>query len=134
MSGAASRSKGHRAERDVAKYLRSRGYVDAHTTRSQLGHDGFHAPGDVVGPVGLVIEVKDVAANRWREWCRQASAEAGNKDWVVVRKRRGTSDPASWEAVDDVEWTLAAIDRRAPQPRPFGEWLDWWSGDESEAL
>lgn len=52
MGGAASRRRGHNAERAVVRYLRDRGYPDAHTTRSQLGHDGFHAPGDVVGPVG----------------------------------------------------------------------------------
>jgi hypothetical protein len=89
---AANRRRGHDAERAVVLWLRAHGYPDAHTTRSQLGHDGFHAPGDVVGPVGLVIEVKDVAASCWPTWCRQARLEAEGRPWVVVRRIRGRGD------------------------------------------
>jgi hypothetical protein len=95
---AANRRRGHDAERAVVLWLRAHGYPDAHTTRSQLGHDGFHAPGDVVGPVGLVIEVKDVAASCWPTWCRQARLEAEGRPWVVVRRIRGTRDVGLWLA------------------------------------
>ncbi len=60
---AANRRRGHDCERAIVTWLKGRGYPDAYTTRSKLGHDGAHAPGDVVGPVGLVIEAKDVAAS-----------------------------------------------------------------------
>lgn len=96
MTGASSRRRGHNAERAVAAYLRAHGYPDAHTTRAALGHDGWHAPGDVVGPLGLVIEVKDVAASSWPSWCRQAEQEAEGRPWVVVRKQRGIADPGRW--------------------------------------
>jgi hypothetical protein len=101
VTGATSRRRGHNAERAVAKYLQANGYPDAHTTRSALGHDGFHAPGDVVGPVGLVIEVKDVASSSWPTWCRQAREEADGRPWVVVRKLRGAGggDVGNWPCV-----------------------------------
>ena len=93
---AANRNRGHTAERNVAAYLREHGYEDARTTRAALGHDGAHAPGDVIGPVGLVIEVKDVASSSYPAWCRQAEAEANGRPWVVVRRLRGNPDVGSW--------------------------------------
>ena len=93
---AANRTRGHTAERNVAAWLRDHGYPDARTTRSTLGHDGAHAPGDVIGPVGLVIEVKDVAASSYPSWCKQAEAEANGRPWVVVRRKRGVTDVGLW--------------------------------------
>lgn len=37
MSGAASRRRGHNAERAVVRYLKTQGFVDACTTRAKLG-------------------------------------------------------------------------------------------------
>ncbi len=93
---AANRRRGHDCERAIVTWLKGRGYPDAYTTRSKLGHDGAHAPGDVVGPVGLVIEAKDVAASAWPSWCRQAEEEANGRPWVVVRRLRGNPDVGSW--------------------------------------
>lgn len=122
MTGAASRRRGHNAERAVVKYLRERGYSDAYTTRSKLGHDGAHAPGDVVGPVGLVIEVKDVAASSWPSWCRQAHDESQGRAWVVVRKVRGIADPGKWLTRCWLGWD--------GQPTvPLARFLDWWESD-----
>jgi hypothetical protein len=131
MSGATSRRRGHTAERGVAKYLRSRGYVDAHTTRSQLGHDGFHAPGDVVGIPGVVIEVKDVASSAFPSWCAQAAQEAQGRPWVVVRKKRGTADVGDWQAIGSEQWAPMSplLRRRRPRPTTFAAWLDWWESD-----
>jgi hypothetical protein len=96
MTGAASRRRGHDAERKVAAWLRANGYPDAATTRSALGHDGFHAPGDVLGVPGVVIEVKDVKGSAWPTWCRQAEAEAEGRPWIVVRRERGVTDVGNW--------------------------------------
>lgn len=86
MNGRYNRRKGHDFERSVAAYLRSIGYEDAHTTRSALGHDGTRQPGDVVGPVGLVISAKNVKQPRWPAWVREVEAEAQGRPWVVVRR------------------------------------------------
>lgn len=130
MSGAASRRKGHQAERDVAAYLRSRGYVDAETTRRRLGHDGAHAPGDVVGIPGLVIEVKDIASSAWPTWCKQAQAEAGDRPWVVVRRLRGCRDVGLWPSLAATKWGTWSLGARSGLIIPFGEYVDWWESDE----
>lgn len=127
---AASRRKGHQAERDVAKFLRSRGYVDAHTTRSRLGHDGFHAPGDVVGVPGVVIEVKDIGRSSWPSWCRQAEEEAQGRPWVVVRKKRGSTDVSEWPCLAATKWRTWQLGARSGQIVTFGAWLDWWETDD----
>jgi hypothetical protein len=94
--GRRSRKRGHVCERAVASFLRSNGYPDAETTRSRLGHDGFHAPGDVVGIPGWIVETKDVKASAWPTWCRQAALEANGGRWVVVRRTRGQTDVGEW--------------------------------------
>ncbi len=122
MNGRANRRRGHDAERAVVAYLRQ-WFPDAHTTRSRLGHDGFSAPGDVVGPVGLVIEVKDVAASAWPTWCRQAEAEASDRPWVVIRRERGVVDvgawPCRWGQRDDLFMGSGT----------FGDYLGTWECD-----
>jgi hypothetical protein len=112
--GRAARAKGHRAERAVVAFLRAHGHPDAATTRSRLGHDGFHAPGDVAGVPGLVIEVKDVAASAFPTWCTQASIEANGTPWCVVRREPGVTDVGRWPCVA----SLTALDRPA-HPLPL---------------
>jgi len=46
--GKRNRRHGHDTERMVVAYLRAHGWADACTTRSKLGHDGAHAPGDII--------------------------------------------------------------------------------------
>lgn len=94
--GRNNRIRGHNCERKVAKHLRGVGYPDAHTTREELGHDGGRQPGDVVGPVGLIISVKDVEKSAWPSWCAQAEKEANGRPWVVVRRLRGNPDVGAW--------------------------------------
>jgi hypothetical protein len=98
VNGRANRRRGHDAERAVVTWLRAHGYPDAHTTRAALGHDGFRQPGDVVGPVGLVIEVKDRLQSSWPSWALQAAREADGRPWVVVRRLRGVPDVGQWLA------------------------------------
>ena len=93
MTGAYSRRKGNRYELDVVHYLQRSGYPEAATTRSVLGHSGTHQPGDVVGPVGVAIECKNVADTAWPAWLRQAERQAGETLVpVVVRKTEGSRD------------------------------------------
>lgn len=93
---AANRRRGQRAEVAVVNWLRTHGYPDA---RRYLAGDG-RQPGDIDAIPGVVIEVKDVAASAWPTWCGQAKAEAGGRDWIVVRRARGVTDvgehPAAW--------------------------------------
>jgi hypothetical protein len=122
---AANRNRGHNAERAVVKWLKANGYPDAYTTRSKLGHDGAHAPGDVVGPVGLVTEVKDVAASAWPSWCKQAEAEANGRPWVVVRRKRGVTDVGCWPCCYRTEDML----RLSRPVLTFAEFLARFEGD-----
>lgn len=98
MTGAASRRRGHDAERAVVNWLKANGYPDARTTRAMLGHDGAHAPGDVWAIPGVVIEVKDVAASAWPSWRAQAIAESQFLVPMVVRRKRGQTDVGFWPA------------------------------------
>lgn len=115
---AANRRRGHDCERAVAKYLRDRGYIDAETTRSKLGHDGATAPGDVSFHPLICLEVKDVAQSAWPTWCRQAVAEApAGTVPVVVRRTRGVPDVGEWECrVQGWAWF------RVTDQGPFDEW------------
>lgn len=95
MSGAANRARGARAEVAVVNYLRGRGWPDA---RRYLAGDG-RQPGDIDVWPGISIEVKDRKRSAWPTWCEQAVDEAGvGRVPVVVRRTRGVSDVALWEA------------------------------------
>ncbi|HET7325994.1 MAG TPA: hypothetical protein VFJ14_01775 [Nocardioidaceae bacterium] len=138
-TGRAARAKGHRAERAVVAFLRANGHPEAATTRHRLGHDGFHAPGDIAGVPGLVIEVKDVAASAFPTWCRQAEEEAQGTPWCVVRRQPGVTDVGAWPCVASLDaiagpvhhspLSLIQIVRRI-DALPAGHWLagrDGWA-------
>jgi len=151
VTGAASRRRGHDAERKVARYLRDQGWPDACTTRQKLGHDGATAPGDIDWHPLICLEVKDVKATAWPTWCRQAAAEApvGTVP-VVVRKTRGVGDVGAWECRVDTHpihgwsdipattlpldvgrtWMLPSLGRPQPGNSQFpGAWTrgdSWW--------
>jgi Holliday junction resolvase len=95
-----NRSKGHDAERAVAKYLRDNGYPDAITTRQKLGSDGSRQPGDVdvCDGSGLVVEVKNVGRSQWPTWLSQAREQAQGRPWVLVRKTPRVTDVGKWVA------------------------------------
>ena len=149
MTGAASRSKGNRYERAVAEYLRGHGYPDAATTRAVLGHGGTRQPGDVVGPVGVSIECKDVrSGTAWPSWLAQAARQAGHLVPVVVRKLPGVADVGRHPTVlpyDDYLDRLdgvPAIVRRASRTchaelwlsRPDHDRVEWFDGRRSWAV
>ena len=112
--GKQNRDKGNRFERDVVAYLRAHGYPDARTTRSALGHGGTKQPGDVIGPVGCAIEVKNVTAAAWPKWLRQAVDQAGELVPVVVRKQAGVSDVGSSLTVLRFDDYIFALDGVSP--------------------
>lgn len=104
--GKAARSKGYRAEKAVAAWLRSVGWPDACTTRAKLGHGGTKQPGDVDWHPLVALEVKDCARSTWPTWCRQAADEARpGMVPAVVRKTAGVRDVRLWEVrVRQREW------------------------------
>lgn len=138
--GRAARAKGHRAERAVVAWLREHGHPDAATTRHRLGHDGFHAPGDVIGVPGLVIECKAVAASAWPTWVAQTITEAAGTPWAVVRRLERQTDVGVWPCVASLDaigparvhrcdLSLIQIVRRIGS-LPAGHWLagrDGWA-------
>jgi hypothetical protein len=90
--GAAERSKGHRAERDVAAFLRDHGW-SAVTTRAA---SGMQRGDDIETDAPVSIEVKDCARLELAAWLRQAQANAGDRPALVWHKRRGVADPGGW--------------------------------------
>lgn len=96
--GKRNRRHGHDTERMVVAYLRAHGWQDACTTRSKLGHDGAHAPGDIDFAPGVCLETKSVERSSWPSWRAQCVAEAGGRIPVVVRRTRGVTDVGQWEA------------------------------------
>ena len=85
VSGAASRTKGKRAELAVAKWLRDNGWQAA-TTRAT---SGAQRGDDLVTNTGLSWEEKDHARLELAAWIDQATGNAGGKPAVVIHKRRG---------------------------------------------
>jgi hypothetical protein len=100
--GTTNRRRGHQAERDLARWLRSHGYPHA----ERAVRTGFRAsdrvsadPGDIDGIPGIVISVKDCAAEQTVKWLAElAVMQAGARavHGLLVHKRRGHADPGRW--------------------------------------
>lgn len=107
-------TKGHDAERAVARYLREAGHVLATTSRNELGHSGTRQPGDIVGVPGCSIEVKNRRNLNIGESLLQNQLQAGpNKLPLLVVKPVGVSI----DAVGD--WWAISYMRHAIR------WLPW---------
>ena len=91
--GRASREKGKRGEREVAKAFRDAGYENARRTSQYCGMTGDAS--DVTGIPGLHPEVKYVEKEAVRTWYGQAvrdAAAAGRGDIPVVIHRKTHSE------------------------------------------
>lgn len=106
MSGAASRAKGQRAEREVVHALRRAGWK-AMTSRAVLG--GTQRGADIVTDFPAVIEVKDQAKLDLSGWLRQAQVAAGGDPAVVIHKRRGVGDAEGWYVTTDLRTLLRLV-------------------------
>ena len=106
MSGASSRAKGQRAEREVVHALRRAGWA-AMTSRAVLG--GTQRGADIVSDFPAVIEVKDQAKLDLAGWLRQAQDAAGGDPAVVVHKRRGVGDAEGWYVTTDLRTLLRLV-------------------------
>ena len=87
--GRASREKGKRGEREIARIFREAGWETARRTSQYCGKTGDAS--DVTGVPGLHIEVKRVEREQVRAWMAQAERDAqaaGNGDIPVVVHRR----------------------------------------------
>lgn len=102
--GRANRRKGHQAERDLCRWLRSNGFPGAEravrtgfTTVSRAVAD----PGDITGTPGVVWSVKDTATEQQEKWRAELDAmqldhPSASTIGLIVHKRRGHADPGSW--------------------------------------
>ena len=91
--GRASREKGKRGEREVAKAFQDAGYTEARRTSQYCGKTGDAS--DVTGVPGLHLEVKFVEKEAVRSWYGQAVRDAkaaGKDDIPVVIHRKTHSD------------------------------------------
>ncbi len=100
--GSASKRKGSRWESSVVVLLKALGFGKA----ERRALNGTQDRGDIAGVDDLVIECKDVAQLRLREWIGEAQIEAtrdGARIGVVALKRTGNADPAQGYAVVNLE-------------------------------
>ena len=91
--GRASREKGKRGEREVAKIFRDAGYTGARRTSQYCGRTGDAS--DVTGVPAIHPEVKFVEREQVRAWYAQAVRDAeaaGRGDIPVVIHRKTHSD------------------------------------------
>lgn len=120
MTGAASRRRGARAEVAVVNYLRQ-WWPDA---RRVLAGDG-RQDRDVDFHPRVSLEVKDVAANAWPAWCRQAVAQSKPGTIpMVVRRTRGVTDPGRWVVRLPYHDELAVSGAAAPMPGLDRLWIE----------
>ena len=91
--GRASREKGKRGEREIAKAFRDAGWDTARRTAQYCGRSGDAA--DITGIPGLHIEVKYVEREQVRAWMAQAErdAQAAGKGETPVVIHRKTHSP-----------------------------------------
>lgn len=86
MSGATSRRRGHTYERDLATWLRQRGW-EAVTARSLSG--GTQAGSDLITNLPVCVEAKNHSALNLAGWVDQAVRDADGDLASVWVKRRG---------------------------------------------
>lgn len=122
--GRSNRNRGHQAERDVARWLRSNGYPEAERAVAT----GFRAPerssadpGDVRG-VPMVVSVKDCATERLSVWWAELAAmdPARQVPRLLVVKRRGHADPGVW-------WCWMRLDHLAALCHDTVDPAPWWA-------
>jgi Holliday junction resolvase len=91
--GKASREKGKRGEREVARIFQDAGYAGARRTSQYCGRTGDAS--DVTGVPGIHLEVKYVEREQIRSWYAQATRDAeaaGRGDIPVVIHRKTHED------------------------------------------
>jgi hypothetical protein len=118
--GAMSRSKGAKAERVLAVWLRTVGFGGAERSVRTGFNNGVRSvadPGDLTGTPGIVWSVKDVAEDRHPKWLAELDAMDGRPDDVrlLVHKRTGHADSSRWWCWMRLS-TLKAL-TGAPNPR-----------------
>lgn len=99
-----SRAKGARGERELAAYLRDRGFGDA---RRGQQYKGTPDSPDVVGLPGHHVESKRVERIEVEKWFEQAVADAGPDDTPIVAYRRNRQE---WKVVLRLDDYLRLID------------------------
>jgi hypothetical protein len=90
MSGATSRNRGNTWERQLAEWLRSRGW-QAITSRAVRG--GTQHGADLITDLPVCVEAKNHARIDLAGWVDQAVGQAGGDLAAVFVKRRGRADP-----------------------------------------
>ena len=83
------KAKGDQYERDVLKIARRSGFPFAERTRPGRRED----EGDIHLAPDVIVQCKDAATPRWREWLAELNAQrllARSAHGVLVVKRRGS--------------------------------------------
>ncbi len=97
MSGKASRDKGKRGERELAKVLQSYGYD---TKRGQQ-YCGANGDADVIGLPGIHIECKRVERLNLYDAVAQAKSDAKQNEMPVVMHRKNNCEWLVTLSLDD---------------------------------
>lgn len=105
MTGAMSRNKGAKAERDFVAYLRSHGFADAErgvATGYRTVDRQRPDEGDVRGTEhawqikAYANEVSDNQIAQWLGDVEKQARSAGKRYGFLVIKRNGKADPSQW--------------------------------------
>jgi hypothetical protein len=99
--GKSNRRKGHTAERDLARWLRTVGFAGAERavrTGFRTSDRESRDPGDITGTGPIVWSVKDCAVEQTAKWLDELDRMGDNATDVhlLVHKRRGHASPARW--------------------------------------
>jgi hypothetical protein len=92
-----SRAKGAAGERELAAYLRDRGYE---ARRGQQFAGGPDSP-DVIGIPGIHVEAKRCERGSLYDWLDQACADAGPSSLPLVCHRKNRRDWVAILKLDD---------------------------------
>jgi Holliday junction resolvase len=97
MKPGGGRAKGAAAEREVAAYLKERGWE---SRRGQQFSGGTDSP-DVISDLPFHLEVKRVESGNLYNWIEQAKRDCGGKKPPVVVHRRNGKEWVAILPLDD---------------------------------
>lgn len=112
--GKANRTRGHKAERDLCKWLRPNGYPHAERAVRTGYRTPEHTspdPGDITGTPGIIWSVKDCGVERLPVWLVELDTmtTAGDIGLLVI-KRRGHANPGQWWCWLQLDQLITLID------------------------
>lgn len=112
MGGRASREKGARFERELAKILTAAGFPASRNARNGISTDDIAHQID-----GLHIEAKNCARMEIPKWWKQAESDAGDRD-ILLAVNRSRQEPLAVMTLKHYLELRARVDSIPESPIP----------------